>query len=156
MWDTAGMEKYRQAMPQHYYRNTSAVLFVYDMTNKKSFDNISTWIKECKTYQINEKVPWILIGNKSDCINDIVVTTEMAKSYAYKQKMDLYETSAKNEIETATLNSLVLKLAEKLDSQSSVLVVKNIPRPVVIRRRIQSHSSLVKEQIISNSFCNNC
>ncbi|XP_023217791.1 ras-related protein Rab-33B-like [Centruroides sculpturatus] len=155
LWDTAGMEQFRQAMPQHYYRNAKAVLFVYDMTDKNSFDNINKWIEECRNYQENDRVHWILIGNKSDCVDNIVISTEMAKNYANKQKMDLYETSAKNEIESNTINTLMLDLAKKLDT-SEHIVVKNVPRPIIIKRRTQAHTSLIRDQIISDSFCSNC
>ncbi|XP_067140425.1 ras-related protein Rab-33B-like [Centruroides vittatus] len=155
LWDTAGMEQFRQAMPQHYYRNAKAVLFVYDMTDKNSFDNIDKWIEECRNYQENDRVHWILIGNKSDCVDNIVISTEMAKNYASKRNMDLYETSAKNKIESTAINTIMLDLAKKLDT-SKHIVVKNVPRPIVIKRRTQAHSTLVRDQIISDSFCSNC
>ena len=30
----------------HYYRNVHAVIFVYDVTQTKSFENIEKWVEE--------------------------------------------------------------------------------------------------------------
>lgn len=39
IWDTAGQEKYR-AIASTYYKGASGVLIVYDITNRKTFDNV--------------------------------------------------------------------------------------------------------------------
>jgi len=49
VWDTAGQERYR-AISAAYYRGAHAVLIVFDMTSKKSFDNVQYWFNEVKTY----------------------------------------------------------------------------------------------------------
>ena len=33
-----------------YYRDAKAAIVVYDITNKKSFDTVITWVKEVKSY----------------------------------------------------------------------------------------------------------
>jgi len=38
LWDTAGQEKFRHIAPI-YFRKSSAVLIVYDISNKKSFSD---------------------------------------------------------------------------------------------------------------------
>ena len=46
LWDTAGSEKYR-ALTKLLYNNTSAVIFVYDITEEKSFEELKNfWYKE--------------------------------------------------------------------------------------------------------------
>jgi GTPase SAR1 family protein len=45
LWDTAGQERFRKSMVAHYYRNVSAVIFVYDVTQKSSFDDLTHWIE---------------------------------------------------------------------------------------------------------------
>ena len=39
IWDTAGQEKYR-SMAKNIYKDAKVIIFVYDITNKKSFDEI--------------------------------------------------------------------------------------------------------------------
>lgn len=41
-WDTAGQEKY-QAITGSYYKQASGAVIVYDITQKKSFDNLANW-----------------------------------------------------------------------------------------------------------------
>ncbi|MEQ2299218.1 Ras- protein Rab-26, partial [Ameca splendens] len=39
IWDTAGQERFR-SVTHAYYRDAHALLLLYDVTNKSSFDNI--------------------------------------------------------------------------------------------------------------------
>ena len=39
IWDTAGQEAFR-AITRSYYKNSACAIIVYDITNKKSFENI--------------------------------------------------------------------------------------------------------------------
>lgn len=66
-------------MTAHYYRNVHAVVFVYDVTKPKSFQNLDHWIKECLQNNISFKaVPAIIIGNKCDCTEQIFVKVRCA------------------------------------------------------------------------------
>jgi small GTP-binding protein len=50
IWDTAGQEKYR-ALSKIFYKNSNVCILVYDITNKKSFDEIRNyWIHQVKEY----------------------------------------------------------------------------------------------------------
>lgn len=46
----------------------NAVVFVYDVTNKGSFNALKTWIAECEKHGLtaDADIPRILIGNKCD------------------------------------------------------------------------------------------
>ena len=44
LWDTAGQERFRRSMVAHYYRNVSAVVLVYDVTRKDTFNALEHWI----------------------------------------------------------------------------------------------------------------
>ena len=45
--DTAGQEKYR-SVTTSYYRGAKGVIIAYDITNRKSFENISNWMTNFK------------------------------------------------------------------------------------------------------------
>ena len=48
IWDTAGQEKYR-SLAKVFYKNAAACVLVYDITNKKSFDELKNyWVSEIK------------------------------------------------------------------------------------------------------------
>ncbi|KAM9818685.1 ras-related protein Rab-33B-like [Syngnathus typhle] len=99
LWDTAGQERFRKSMVQHFYRNVHAVLFVYDVTCRASFNSLSAWVEECRQNSLGQKVLRFLVGNKSD-LRDVVkadglVSQDQAKNFAKTHNMVFFETSAK-------------------------------------------------------------
>ncbi len=65
VWDTAGQEKFR-ALTKQYYIDAQVIILVYDITNKKSFDEIKNyWYNEIKS-NVNENAIFCLVGNKND------------------------------------------------------------------------------------------
>ena len=65
IWDTAGQEKYR-SLVKIFYKNSKAIIFVYDITNYKSFEELKKyWIPQTKQL-LNENIVYGLVGNKSD------------------------------------------------------------------------------------------
>jgi len=63
IWDLAGQDGY-QAVRSRYYEGASALIVVYDITNRESFQNISNWLAEA--FKQVDKVPIAILGNKSD------------------------------------------------------------------------------------------
>jgi Ras-related protein Rab-33B len=84
LWDTAGQERFRTSMVKHYYRNTHAVVLVYDVTNASSFDSLKKWVDECNKNCLHD-IPRILVGNKCDGV--AAVTTNVAQRYADQNNM---------------------------------------------------------------------
>ena len=94
IWDTAGQERYR-SITNAYYKGAKGALLVYDITNKKSFDNLDKWISDLKTNG-DEKISIVLLGNKSDLESQRVISTEEGKNKAELFKFAFMETSALN------------------------------------------------------------
>lgn len=64
IWDTAGQERFR-TLQQQYYRGTSAVMMVYSITDRASFDALDGWFEDVA--QACTIPPTVLVvGNKSD------------------------------------------------------------------------------------------
>jgi small GTP-binding protein len=87
IWDTAGQEKFKALVPL-YYRDSIGCICVFDVTDRKSFDNIKIWIKlflEHCSHKISSPLI-LLLGNKTDRpinkwkvdLSDILILT---KSY---------------------------------------------------------------------------
>ena len=93
MWDTSGKENFRSII-RAYYKNTACAFVVYDISNRNSFNNVSTWIEDCRNNS-SEKIFMVLIGNKSDLADKRQVSTEEGRELAEKYEMKFYETSAK-------------------------------------------------------------
>ena len=68
IWDTAGMEQFRNALVTKYYRNADGIVLVFDITKRESFEGLDNWISEVKQYCEHgiEKIKMVLIGNKVD------------------------------------------------------------------------------------------
>ncbi|UJR37202.1 hypothetical protein I4U23_029910 [Adineta vaga] len=95
LWDTAGQERFYNIV-RSYYRNADAILLVYDRTAACTFQNIVRWMKS-----INENAPddvfRVLVGNKSDLHEYLVVSNEDGRQLANQYHMNYFETSAKSD-----------------------------------------------------------
>ena len=96
IWDTAGQENFR-SITRAYYKNSACALVVYDISSRESFDNVSTWIEDCRN-QSPQTIFMVLVGNKTDLDleNKRVVSFEEGQELAEKNKMMFFETSAKS------------------------------------------------------------
>ena len=93
LWDTAGQERYK-TFTSTYFKDAQGIIFVYDVTNKESFENIGKWINNAKTHIDLETNATILLGNKVDLEDQRQVGTAEAADFAQKNNMLFFETSA--------------------------------------------------------------
>ncbi|XP_017844414.1 ras-related protein Rab-26 isoform X3 [Drosophila busckii] len=94
IWDTAGQERFR-SVTHAYYRDAHALLLLYDVTNKTTFDNIRAWLGEIREYA-QEDVVIVLIGNKADCgSSERQVKREDGERLGREHNVPFMETSAK-------------------------------------------------------------
>lgn len=93
IWDTAGQEKYRSIV-QTYYKGAVGIILVYSVNDRKSFQNVDSWMKQIKT-NAAESVVIILIGNKCD-VNDRQVEKSEGQRIADQYGISFFETSAKD------------------------------------------------------------
>lgn len=94
IWDTAGQERFR-SIAKAYFRNAVGVLLVFDITERKSFDDLSTWLNDVHAL-CDPNVVVQLIGNKADMASSRAVTVSEAEAFAKNHQMSYLETSAKN------------------------------------------------------------
>ena len=72
IWDTAGQDRFR-AVTRSYYRGAAGALLVYDVTQRDSYNHISTWLNDART-MANADISLILVGNKTDLASDVCVS----------------------------------------------------------------------------------
>ncbi|XP_075880385.1 ras-related protein Rab-26-like [Nelusetta ayraudi] len=94
IWDTAGQERFR-SVTHAYYRDAHALLLLYDVTSKTSFDNIQAWLTEIHEYA-QEDVVLMLLGNKADATHGRVVKREDGERLAKEFGVPFMETSARS------------------------------------------------------------
>ena len=94
IWDTAGQESFR-SITRSYYKNSTCAFIVYDITSKKTFDNVIIWLNECRD-MCYKNILICLIGNKIDLEDKREVTFEDGENFAKENNLLFFETSAKN------------------------------------------------------------
>ncbi|PWN50049.1 putative ras-related protein rab-18 [Violaceomyces palustris] len=94
IWDTAGQERFR-TLTSSYYRGAQGVIIAYDVTQRETFESLSTWFNELETFTSSSDVVKIVVGNKVDKEFSRVVTTEEGKEFAEKMGCLFVECSAK-------------------------------------------------------------
>lgn len=60
VWDTAGQERFR-SITQSYYHSADALVLVYDITSRESFNSLPGWVKEVEQYA-SRKIISVLVG----------------------------------------------------------------------------------------------
>lgn len=76
-------------------------MLVYDITNAKSFENISKWLRNIEEHA-SEDVEKMLLGNKCDMDEKRVIPKERGEMIASEHGIKFYETSAKSNINIET------------------------------------------------------
>ena len=92
IWDTAGQERYK-SITAAYYKGAKGALIVYDITQKDSFENINKWMSEVRDKSTKD-LKILIVGNKTDLVNERQVSTEEALSKAKELESPVMEASA--------------------------------------------------------------
>jgi small GTP-binding protein len=93
IWDTAGQERFR-AIAKAYYRSAVGVILVYDLTDRKSFEELGSWLNDIHAL-CDPNAVIQLIGNKADLNPKRVVSVQEAENLAKQHNLQYLETSAK-------------------------------------------------------------
>ena len=94
IWDTAGQEAFR-SITRSYYKNSTCAFIVYDISSRKTFDNVMIWLKECKDMCYKD-ILICLVGNKCDLEGRRAVSYEEGEKFATDNQLLFFETSAKD------------------------------------------------------------
>jgi len=112
IWDTAGQENFR-SVTRAYYKASACAMIVYDISNRKTFQNIENWIKDCVNLA-PKTVLLVLIGNKTDLEEKREVSFDEGENLAKLNNMLFYETSALN---GTNVNTVFNKTIEMIDEK---------------------------------------
>jgi Ras-related protein Rab-8A len=117
IWDTAGQERFR-TLTASYFQGAHGILMVYDISDRKSFASVSTWM-DMIDKQADTGVAKILVGNKSDLSEEqIQVKREEGQAMSDKYNIPFHLTSAKT---NDGVDEAFLSIAQ--------LVLSNPPKP---------------------------
>ncbi|KAF1325613.1 Rab8 family gtpase, partial [Globisporangium splendens] len=71
IWDTAGQERFHR-ITATYYKGANGIVLVYDVSDKKGFDNVGYWMNNIRQYSSPHMPAMLLVGNKIDLPNRVV------------------------------------------------------------------------------------
>ena len=72
LWDTAGQESRGGMLRDAYLKGADGVLLLYDVTEKKTKENIPKWLEQVN--KVSPGIPVAVLGNKSDKFKNLQQT----------------------------------------------------------------------------------
>jgi small GTP-binding protein len=94
IWDIGGQQRF-EFIRSTFYKGAAGTLLVFDLTREQTYTEIRKWLTEIR--QFAGDIPFVLIGNKADLMEDVgvVIDRDDARSFAEKEGSIYIETSAK-------------------------------------------------------------
>jgi len=123
IWDTAGQDRFK-SITKSYFKGSDGVLLIFDLTNNRSFLDVSQWISQIKEYS-EERTKIVLVGNKCDSEERVVLKEEIEK-YSVENGLIYFEASAKDNI----------NVSEAFDRLALMIVEYYRLNPGLVRRKV--------------------
>ena len=95
IWDIGGQQRF-EFIRSTFYKGAAGALLVFDLTREQTYTETRKWLTEIRQFA-GENIPFVLIGNKSDLLEDVgeVIDRSEARAYAENEGSIYVETSAK-------------------------------------------------------------
>ena len=139
-WDTPGQLSLRNVMP-NFIRHSNIVVYIFDLTNEESLNNIDTWNELVDEHNNNDlKIVKILVGNKQD----LKYNSEMNNTMKEKSKSLLFNRYFKT---SALKGENIEELFSYIKEQSSLLV------PPSTKTQTKRLNSVDRKDICTNNRC---
>ncbi|KRW99062.1 P-loop containing nucleoside triphosphate hydrolase [Pseudocohnilembus persalinus] len=140
IWDTCGQESF-QAIVRSFYRNSTAVLIVYNIADRASFESVNLWYKEAKQNALENSV-FVLVGAQKDRENERQVPKEEAERFMKENKFHLF-------FETSSIDNLNIQQA--FQETGKLIFLNHIQKQMSKRSQATSDNSSLKDIPISEN-----
>lgn len=148
IWDTGGQERFQYVRPM-YYRGAMGAIILFDLSNRESFEHLPKWIEEVSS-NVGD-LPMLIVGNKSDLVNERKVTRAEAENFTREFKSYYIESSAKNGTGVGDVFAILSYLMIGLDVPNEYLVETAAVDTV---REVIGDIPLVESDTSESSFFN--
>jgi len=142
-YDTCGQENLASQLPKNYLRNSDGVLFIYDVSNTATFNDLKNWYELYKTEK--ENIVGVLIGNKCDIERQ--VSYDEAKKFADEHRLEYFEISAK--LDKNVKKAIAVLLSEIIESKKNYDVLSYVNR----RKSFTLDPRKLKKESFCSRFC---
>ena len=143
IWDTAGQEKFR-SINSIFYQDANICILVYDITNKKSFDEMKDYWYNSVLENSSNDIIFHVVGNKIDLFDQEVVDRKEVDNFCKQLGTEVNFVSAKDE-SNVYVDELFKKLAEKFLS-SDIFKKKEEDLKTNKTRQLRLDSNKFKEE----------
>ncbi|KAJ5073274.1 small gtp binding protein rab8 [Anaeramoeba ignava] len=114
-----------------FYSKAYGAMIVYDITNKKSFENVEKIWKYRIRMHAKENIQMMLIGSKCDLENERKISKKSGKKLADKLGIPFYEVSVKENINIEdAFTELTMNILDNLD-ENNQLKPKPKSKPII-------------------------
>ncbi|MFX0021582.1 MAG: Rab family GTPase [Candidatus Hermodarchaeota archaeon] len=96
IWDLAGQQHFKWVR-QEFYKGAKGIVFVFDLTNRKTFESLLDWKEEVE--KVIDGFSCVLVGNKADLLDNEHKLINEEESNNLRQHLsanEYFETSAKS------------------------------------------------------------
>ena len=127
IWDTAGQERFR-SLSKIYLKNSNIVIYVYDITKRETFDNITkNWTHIIHDLLGDNNIIFGVFGNKSDMYSFDNVGFDNGKNLAEEINGFFFETTAQNydnimEAIRKLVNEYIIKYGDINDKKYKIVL----------------------------------
>jgi small GTP-binding protein len=143
IWDTAGQERFR-SLAKIFYKDAKVICLVYDITSKKSFEELKNfWYEQQTKLNVDGEPIFAVVGNKYDLYETTQVDDE-AKNFAKSIGAIFQYTSAK---EASGINELFNNIGEKYFNPSiDINEIENKEKEEYEQKKLQKAQKKVENK----------
>jgi small GTP-binding protein len=94
IWDIGGQSQQMAPYRANFYNGADAAFIVIDRSRQDNLESIEKWYNDIKS-SIPKNIPIIIVGNKSDLIDQLVISEDDIKEVAKQFSFHYILTSAK-------------------------------------------------------------
>ena len=117
IWDIAGQVTY-DAIRRRFLASTSGIILVCDLSKIDTFHMLTSWLGEVWKINKTRSIPILLIGNKTDLLEEREVYTSLLRQYAREVKDKFPEIPFFEVIETSALTGANIDLVFEMMAEA--------------------------------------
>ncbi|EGG24575.1 type A von Willebrand factor domain-containing protein [Cavenderia fasciculata] len=155
--DTAGQEEY-SCMRDQYVRTGDCFVIVYDVTNRRSFDEVEPLKRHVERVKDCNDTPVIIVGNKVDRTSERAVSTAEGESLARSLGCLFIETSAKTAKNVQETFFAIVRSTPRRSMVYKIVVIGDggVGKSAIIIQFIQGHFVDEYDPTIEDSYRKQC
>lgn len=92
IWDVSGDPKFLEVRNE-FYKEVQGVLLVYDITNRRSFQDLERWMDECAKYSQGADIQLVVVATKVESAPR-AVPEQSARDWAKGRSLPYFEVSS--------------------------------------------------------------